>query len=69
MKNAAIVAAALFNKCHEDVSRKGLSQPCFKPAVAVRVDPEESSDAYPVCAYHARGRMVLLAEIREAFNL
>jgi hypothetical protein len=57
-------------RCHEEVSRKGHCEPCDKTAVAVRQDPDGYPAApYPVCAYHARGQMVTLAEIREAFNL
>jgi hypothetical protein len=47
-------------ECTEGVTRKGEFQPCDKPAVAVRMDPEYGSP-YPVCAYHARGAMVPLA--------
>jgi hypothetical protein len=49
--------------CAEEVSRTGRSQPCEKPAVAVRLDPQEGTP-YPVCAYHAsRGHMVPLADL------
>ena len=44
--------------CIEGVTRRDEYQPCDKPAVAVRIDPE--SGLYPVCARHARGEMVLL---------
>lgn len=49
------------DKCCADVSRKGESQPCDKLAVAVALDTED--DWWPVCAYHARGRMMPLAEL------
>lgn len=45
--------------CHEDVTRKGVSQPCDLPAVAVRLDPE-TEDGYPVCVRHTRAPMVHL---------
>jgi hypothetical protein len=51
-----------FKSCDEGVTRQGEFQPCEKTAVAVRLDPEEGSP-YPVCAYHARGDMVPLAEL------
>lgn len=44
--------------CTEGVTRRDEFQPCDKPAVAVRFDPE--SGLYPVCARHARADMVLL---------
>lgn len=49
-------------ECVEGVTRHGEFQPCDKPAVAVRIDPEES-EPYPVCAYHARAVMVPLADL------
>jgi hypothetical protein len=57
-----------YGLCHEDVTREGESQPCEKPAVAVRIDPEDSGP-YPVCAYHARGRMVTLPELLTSLGL
>lgn len=52
--------------CSEDVTRKGESQPCEKPAVALRVDPNEGTP-YPVCSYHSRGEeMVPLERIVRA---
>lgn len=54
-----------YGRCHEDVSRKGLSQPCDKTAVAVRID-ERDGGYYPVCAYHARGPMVSLPDLLAA---
>lgn len=50
------------SECTEGVTRAGEFQPCEKTAVAVRIDPEEGS-WYSVCAYHARGDMVPLAEL------
>lgn len=47
--------------CCEEVSRSSELEPCDKTAIAVREDPDGSP--YPVCAYHARGRMVPLAEL------
>jgi hypothetical protein len=54
-----------YGHCHEDVTRKGMSVPCDKTAVAVRVD-EEDGGPYPVCAYHARGEMVSLPDLLAA---
>jgi hypothetical protein len=67
---AAIRAALEFPRlCTDAVVRAGESQPCEKPAVALRYDPSEERHPYPVCAYHARGDMVslptLLAAVRE----
>lgn len=47
-------------ECTEGVTRKGDEQPCDKPAVAARIDPEDGHP-YPVCAYHARSDMVPLS--------
>ena len=49
-------------ECTEGVTRRDEFQPCDKPAVSVRIDPEESGP-YPVCARHARGEMVPLADV------
>jgi hypothetical protein len=46
--------------CDHEVSRQGEAQPCEKPAVAVRRWLDSS---YPVCAHHANGDMVPLAEL------
>jgi len=46
--------------CDEGVTRKGEFVPCEKVAVAVRL---AGGLPYPVCAYHARGEMVPLAEL------
>lgn len=51
-----------YGLCHEEVSRKGQSQPCEKAAVAVRLDPEDRSP-YPVCAFHSRSEMVSLNDL------
>ena len=50
-------------ECTEDVTRKGESQPCEKPAVALRIDPTEG-DPYPVCIYHTRAPMVPLDRVK-----
>jgi hypothetical protein len=57
--------SSLASECHEDVTRKGESRPCDKPAVAARIDPTEGNP-YPVCAKHARGLMVPLASLLAA---
>lgn len=49
--------------CTEGVTRKGEFQPCNKPAVAIRFEPTDHDDAYPVCANHARGEMVTLPQL------
>lgn len=48
--------------CHEDVTRDGQSEPCDRPAVAARFDPNEGG-AYPVCVKHTRHHMVPLAQL------
>lgn len=57
-----------WDTCHEEVSRAGEAQPCDKPAVALRRDPEEGNP-YPVCGHHARANdryMLTLADLRAA---
>jgi hypothetical protein len=49
-------------ECHEEVGRGVEVEPCEKPAVALRIDPQES-EPYPVCARHARAPMVPLVDI------
>lgn len=50
-------------ECHEGIIRKGIDQPCDKPAVAERWDErEEFPGWYPVCARHTRGRCRPLGE-------
>lgn len=53
-------------ECSEEVTRKqrgeSWAEPCEKLAVAARFDPTEGG-AYPVCAHHARGDMVSLADL------
>jgi hypothetical protein len=48
--------------CHEEVIRKGLAEPCEKPAVAARYDPGDGAP-YPVCSRHARRPMVPLSQL------
>lgn len=55
----------LYPECHEDVIRRGMSEPCNLPAVAMRFDPT-FGDPYPVCRRHVRGRMVPLLDVAEA---
>lgn len=50
------------DSCTEGVTRRGEFQPCEKPAVAVRIDPEEGN-GYPVCVHHTRADMVPLAQL------
>lgn len=50
------------NECTEGVTRAGEFQPCEKPAVALRLDPEAGTP-YAVCARHARADMVPLASL------
>jgi len=54
--------AMRYVECHEDVTRKGESQPCENIAVAVRIDPNEGG-FYPVCSRHTRRPMVRLADL------
>ena len=49
-------------ECTEGVTRRDEFQPCDKPAVAVRIDPE-GGEPYPVCARHARADMVPLPDV------
>jgi len=49
-------------ECTEGVTRRDEFQPCDKPAVAVRIDPE-CGEPYPVCARHARADMVPLPDL------
>lgn len=49
-------------RCSEEVTRGGVLDPCDKTAVAVREDPNYGG-YYPVCARHARARMVPLETI------
>ena len=58
---AALVTGNL-RDCTEDVVRAGESQPCDKPAVAFRLDPNFWG-AYPVCAHHARADMMSLPDV------
>jgi hypothetical protein len=51
--------------CAEGVTRRGEYQPCEKPSVGLRRDPQEGGP-YPVCAFHARSPMVTLPEIVRA---
>ena len=56
------------DQCCAEVSRKGESQPCDKPAYAVTVGAADDYDDpgrwWPVCIYHARGRtLVPLSEL------
>ncbi len=51
--------------CCNVAVRKGEEVPCDKVAVAVRIDTDDGHP-YPVCAYHARGDMVPLAELLAA---
>lgn len=49
-------------ECHEAVVRKHEEQPCNRPAVAMRYDPQEHAP-YPVCIRHTRGDMVPLEQL------
>lgn len=51
--------------CHEEVTRRGIIEPCDLMAVAMRIDPEDATGCYPVCKRHTRGPMVPLATIDE----
>jgi hypothetical protein len=45
---------AFASECHEEVTRRGMLEPCDRVAVAVRIDPDEGGP-YPVCARLHRG--------------
>lgn len=60
-----VAYASLTHDCHEEVARRGIVQPCNRPAVAVRIDSNEESP-YPVCRTHVRGPMVPLPAIADA---
>lgn len=64
---AVLIGAALTDPdvCTEGVTRKDEFQPCGKPAVALRYDPEERVP-YPVCGFHARADMVPLIDLVRA---
>lgn len=49
--------------CEEGVTRDGEFQPCEKPAVAWRRDPE-TRQPYPVCKRHTRGNVLTLDHMR-----
>lgn len=49
--------------CAEEVVHAGTFEPCGRPAVAERFDPE-TGDPYPVCTRHVRRRMVPLARVK-----
>lgn len=53
------------DSCCTEVSRKGESQPCDRPACGVIVGDDDGEQCgWPVCAFHARqGRMVSLATL------
>lgn len=53
--------------CDEEVSRRGIAEPCELPAVALRRDPE-SRAPYPVCTYHARS-VELMIPLRQIVGL
>ena len=52
-----------YTTCEEGVTRRQAFQPCDKPAVAMRLDPEDKKP-YPVCRRHCRENMVPLAEVK-----
>jgi len=62
---ADIAFASLSHECHEEVSRRGLAEPCELQSVGLRVDPNENRP-YPVCKRHARAPMVPLPAVAEA---
>lgn len=49
--------------CHEEVTRRGVMQPCDLTAVAMRIDPDDATACYPVCKRHVRGAMVPLVTV------
>ena len=70
MTSDPVNALFRWERCHEAVTRGGEEQPCEKPAVALRRDPEEGN-RYPVCGYHTRANdplMVTLTDLRAALH-
>jgi len=70
VRTPRIAAAMDWDECHEAVTRAGEEQPCNKPAVALRRDPQEGNP-YPVCGHHARANdphMLTLADLRTALD-
>lgn len=52
--------------CDASTTRQGEFEACDKVAVAVKIfDDEGDIHTYPVCAYHARGKMMSLLELIE----
>lgn len=62
---ADIARAAATHECHEEVTRRGMTEPCDFAAVGVRIDPNENAP-YPVCKRHVRGAMVPLPSVAES---
>lgn len=50
--------------CYAETTRKGMLEPCGKPAIALKWD--DASYPYPVCKHHSRGDMVTVVEIEQA---
>lgn len=48
--------------CNEGITFHGMYEPCEAIAVAVRIDPDQST-AYPVCSKHCRGDLVPLSAV------
>lgn len=55
------------DKCCREVTRKGESQPCDKPAVAVAVSWEDGS-CWPVCKHHTCGQILPLADLLKGLD-
>ena len=60
-----VAYAALSHECHEEVTRRGITEPCDRQSVAVRIDPNENA-AYPVCRTHSRPPLIPLPAVAEA---
>lgn len=54
-------------ECSGTVTVNGEQDACRKPAIGIRLDPEDEGRAWPCCVGHARvGRMVTLTDILAA---
>lgn len=65
------IKLAFYPECHEGVIRGGVSEPCERLAIALRLDFNHSDDGdpYPVCARHIskrKGHMVALLDLMGA---
>jgi len=60
-----LIRRAMYAVCHEEVTRRGVLEPCELPSVAVRIDVQDGGP-YPVCRRHVRAPMVPLLSVAAA---